>query len=168
MSNPSNAICFWLTGLSGSGKTTISKRICESTEIVHLDGDLLRKTVCNDLGFSKEDRHENLRRAIGIARLLVEQNFSVICSFISPYEKDRVIAKESIPNCKIVYLETSIDVCKDRDPKGLYKKALAGEIPDFTGISAPFETPVDYDLKIDTHSLSLEECAEKILKLKKS
>jgi len=145
----------WFTGLSGSGKSTIAKELKKT--LVHysveiLDGDILRKGINSDLGFSKEDREENVRRTAEIAKILSNLEFNVIVAFISPYAESREKAKKIIgeDNFKEIYIAASLDDCIRRDPKGLYKKALSGEIKEFTGISDPYEEPVNPFLKIET------------------
>lgn len=157
----------WFTGLSGSGKTTLArelqKRLFEKGYQVYvLDGDNIRRGLCSDLGFSPEERHENIRRVGEVASLFAEAGMIVISAFISPYKKDRDRARTATPESfHSVYIKANIEDCEKRDPKGLYKKARAGEIKDFTGISAPYEEPENPDLVIDTtqhdieHSLAL-------------
>ena len=137
----------WLTGLSGSGKSTIANLI-ESTlyemnyHTYTLDGDNTRLGLNNDLNFSEEDRIENIRRVSEVSKLMNDAGIITICSFISPYEKNRIQAKEIIGDDFIeVFIKTDIEICEQRDSKGLYKKARAGEIKDFTGISSPYEVP---------------------------
>ena len=137
----------WLTGLSGSGKSTIANLI-ETTlyemnyHTYTLDGDNTRLGLNNDLNFSEEDRIENIRRVSEVSKLMNDAGIITICSFISPYEKNRIQAKEIIGDDFIeVFIKTDIEICEQRDSKGLYKKARAGEIKDFTGISSPYEVP---------------------------
>jgi len=144
----------WMTGLSGAGKSTLAD---ELEGFVNIDGDVLRKGLCSDLGFSEEDRRENMRRLRELCKLLSKLNHHVVTSFISPYEDERRRAKEEIPNCSIVWVKSSLDKCIDRDTKGMYAKAIKGEIPEFTGISSPYEEPVLCDLVIDTEKQSVEE-----------
>jgi len=159
----------WLTGLSGSGKSTIAatlhSRLYYNTGLpsILLDGDILRSTVCKDLGFSPKDRDENISRVITLASYFAHQRVIPVCSFISPYQAARTDAKRRIPGLVMVYLNTPLDVCEERDPKGLYKKARSGEIPMFTGISAPYEVPDDADIVIDTSRMSLDVCAHTIV-----
>lgn len=137
----------WLTGLSGSGKSTIANLI-ETTlyemnyHTYTLDGDNTRLGLNNDLNFSEEDRIENIRRVSEVSKLMNDAGIITICSFISPYEKNRIQAKEIIGDDFIeVFIKTDLEICEQRDSKGLYKKARAGEIKDFTGISSPYEVP---------------------------
>ncbi len=139
----------WMSGLSGSGKSTLADRLDSKLfELGYhsfiLDGDNTRLGLNNDLGFSEEDRIENLRRVSEVSKLMNQAGLIVICSFISPLEKNRTQAKNIIGGDFIeVYVKTSIETCESRDPKGLYKKARAGEIKDFTGISSPFDIPTN-------------------------
>jgi len=141
------ACTIWMSGLSGSGKSTIADSL-ESTlnsmdyHTFILDGDNTRLGLNKGLGFSEEDRNENLRRVAEVCKLMNEAGLIVICSFISPFEKNRELAKEIIgENFIEFFVDADLSVCEERDPKGLYKKARAGEIKDFTGISSPFELP---------------------------
>ena len=154
----------WLTGYSGAGKSTLAyaleKRIlAENHACCVLDGDNLRHHLNRDLGFSAQDRRENIRRAAEVARLMNDAGLMVITAFISPYREDRAMAREIIGADQFieVHLSTSMDVCEERDPKGLYEKARSGKIPGFTGISSPYEAPLQADLTIDTAALSLEQ-----------
>ncbi len=146
----------WLTGLSGAGKSTIAmeaERVLfgKGYQVFVLDGDNVRHGLCADLGFSPEDRAENIRRVGEVAALLSEAGFVVIAAFISPYREDRnrvrVIAPDRFHE---VHVRADIETCMERDPKGLYKRALAGEIPEFTGISAPYEEPEAPELAVET------------------
>jgi adenylyl-sulfate kinase len=163
----------WFTGLSGSGKSTIAEEIIKRYEkkvknIFTLDGDVLRSGLNSDLGFSVDDRIENIRRATEFAKLLNDKEIQVIATFIAPTNEIRNLIKKILPNVCFVYLNTSLEVCEDRDVKGLYKKARAGEIKNFTGIDSPFEPMDDAWLTLDTNELSVEQCADIIIeKLKK-
>ncbi len=148
---------FWLTGLSGSGKTTLAlaleKQLTEKNHLVALlDGDNVRDRLCGDLDFTPENRMENIRRIAEVARILLQNGVVVLCSFVSPEESMRRMAAEIIgpADFHLIYVKASVETCKSRDPKGLYKKALSGELPNFTGISAPFEIPENPDLVLDT------------------
>jgi len=158
----------WLTGLPCSGKTTLSKRLKEELnnrgfKIVHLDADDIRGKLNRDLGFSPEDRKENLRRVAYVSRLFNENGNFVVTSFVSPTNEYRKMIKEIIGNFKLVFVKCSPRVCEERDVKGMYKKARNGEIEDFTGISAPFEEPLDADIIVDTEHSSIEDCVKEIL-----
>jgi bifunctional enzyme CysN/CysC len=163
-------VTVWLTGLSGSGKSTIAKSLEKSLlEQGHLafilDGDNLRHGLNRDLGFGAQDRSENIRRAAEVAHLMNQCGVIAITSFISPYRADREQARQIIGKNQFieVYVSTPVEICEQRDPKGLYKKARAGEIPQFTGISDPYEVPESPDLVLPAHELAVEECVKKIL-----
>lgn len=155
----------WLTGLSGSGKTTLAKKFIESLEpgsVIHIDGDDFRKFVSNDLRFSEEDRTENMRRLIGVCRILVAQGFNVITSFISPLQSHRAEARiglEDVARFYEVYVAASLHTCQQRDPKGLYRK----NIKNFTGIDSPYEPPAQPDLLLNTEENSVADCVAKLL-----
>jgi len=159
--------CIWLTGLSGSGKTTIAEKLKEFFKdkryIESMDGDEIRKGLSRDLGFSKEDRNEHNRRVIFCTKLLARNGVIVIVALISPYRETRAYAKGEIQNMMEVFVSAPLDVCIERDPKGLYKKALAGEIKQFTGIDDPYEEPLTPDLIVETDKESEDESFEKIL-----
>jgi bifunctional enzyme CysN/CysC len=160
----------WFTGLSGSGKSTIArllqKRLFDKGyHVFALDGDNLRKGLNSDLGFSPEDRSENIRRAGEAAALFAQAGTIVITSFISPYLEDRRRARAMAPEFfHTVHISASLEACEKRDVKGLYKKARAGKIPEFTGISAPYEAPENPDVLVDTERHSIEECVEQLVK----
>ncbi len=159
-------ITLWLTGLSGSGKSTIAQKFSELfyesniNEFV-LDGDNIRHGLCSNLGFSPSDRQENVRRISETAKILNEAGVSVICPVISPYAKDRSMARNIIGDHKFieVYCDCGLKTCEERDVKGLYKMARQGKISNFTGISAPYEIPVSPDIHVDTENLSVHESA---------
>jgi adenylyl-sulfate kinase len=158
----------WFNGLSGSGKTTIGKKLVEHFEhqnkrVFLLDGDVLRDGLNKNLGFSVEDRIENLRRAAEVAKILNQNGVIVIATFITPTNEMRDNIKKIIPGVKFVHLVTPLEVCEERDVKGLYAKARAGEIKEFTGIDSPFEDMPHAWLNIDTSTESPEESAKKIL-----
>ena len=160
----------WLTGLSGSGKSTLAFGLEHSLiELGHasfvLDGDNVRHQLNRDLGFSPHDRSENIRRIAEVAHLMNEAGLIVVTAFISPYRSDRHMAREIIGPERFfeVHLSTPIDICEKRDPKGMYRRARAGEIPDFTGISAPYELPGTPSLVIDTTVLTPSACVSSIL-----
>lgn len=159
-------VTLWLTGLSGAGKSTIAYEL-ERTLLEHghaccvLDGDNIRQHLNKDLGFSEADRTENIRRTAEVARLMNDAGILVIAALISPFRKDREMAKTIIgaDRCVEVYVSTAREVCESRDPKGLYAKARAGKITAFTGISSPYEPPLGADLVVDTDRLSLDQSA---------
>ncbi len=164
------AVCVWMTGLSGSGKSTISealekKMFDAGDQVYRLDGDNIRFGLNQDLGFSAEDRRENIRRVAEIARLLNQAGVSVVTSFISPFREDRDMAREIIGGDSFieVFVDAPLEVCESRDSKGLYRKARAGEISEFTGISSPYEPPQDPAIVVKTERLSVMECVEGIL-----
>lgn len=153
----------WFTGLSGSGKTTLALELeqrlfAKGFQVYVLDGDNVRHGLSSDLGFSPEDRAENIRRIGEVAALFAEAGTIVISAFISPYRVDRQMARNAAGDgFHEVYLSADLEACEARDPKGLYKKAHRGEIPDFTGISAPYETPQNAQMTIDTGAVSVEK-----------
>jgi len=153
----------WFTGLSGSGKTTLAfeleqRLFAKGYQVYVLDGDNVRHGLSSDLGFSHEDRTENIRRIGEVAALFAEAGTIVISAFISPYRSDRALARKAAgEGFHEIYLSADLAACEARDPKGLYKKAHSGEIPDFTGVSAPYEGPETPDLGIDTGTLSVED-----------
>jgi len=169
--NGHKAAVLWFTGLSGSGKSTIAKKVVmnlwnRGCQVTMLDGDNVRHGLCSDLGFSSEDREKNIRRVAEAAKLFYESGNIVICSFISPFEKDRNFARNLLPkgNFIEIYTKCSIDVCKRRDPKGLYKKAEDGTIKNFTGVSDPYEEPVNPEIISETDLLTVEDICNRIEK----
>ena len=165
------AFLVWFTGLSGSGKSTIANALESRLNGLNistyvLDGDNIRFGICKDLTFSPEDRSENIRRIAEIANLFVDAGIVTLASFVSPYSNDRENVRNTVgaKNYVEVFVNTTLDECKRRDVKGLYKKAIDGEIKNMTGISAPYETPKNPDLEIDTLKESLDESVDKIFK----
>ena len=163
-------LTLWLTGLSGSGKSTIAVELEHallenSHQAYILDGDNIRHGLNKNLGFSPEDRSENIRRIGEVARLFTDANIITITAFISPYGQDRENARKLQTDGEFieVYVKCPLDVCEQRDTKGLYKKARAGEVKEFTGISAPYEEPLYPEITIDTSKLSVEESTKAIL-----
>lgn len=158
----------WLTGLSGSGKSTIAnllfKILHESGNLVYvLDGDNIRSGLNKDLGFSDDARKENIRRISEVAKLMSDAGVIVITAFISPFREERLTAKNIIgENFLEVFVDADLEVCETRDPKGLYKKARAGQIPNFTGIDSPYESPLNPDLRVNTATSDLEGCVQLI------
>lgn len=160
----------WYTGLSGSGKSTIAnavdallfKRACHS---YLLDGDNVRHGLNGDLGFSDDDRIENIRRISEVAKLFVDSGLIVSTAFISPFRADRALAKSKLADGEFieVFIDTPIEVCEKRDPKGLYKLARAGEIKDFTGIDSAYEAPEKAQIHINTAENSIEQCAQQVI-----
>lgn len=159
----------WFTGLSGSGKSTLANAMEmylyeKSARTFVLDGDNIRHGLCKDLGFSERDRSENIRRIGEVSRLMVDAGVITMTAFISPFIRDRQIVRNLVqPGDFIeIFCRASLDACEKRDPKGLYKKARSGVIPEFTGISSPYEEPEDPELTIDTESAGVEECIHRI------
>ena len=159
----------WLTGLSGAGKTSIALALAQALKaqgcaVALLDGDQLRHGLNRDLGFTPQDRHENIRRTAEVARLMNEVGLIVIAAFISPYRADRAMAADIIGAAHFieVHVSTPLAECEARDPKGLYAQARAGQIAQFTGVSAPYETPLSPALSLDTEVLALQESVERL------
>ena len=163
-------VTIWLTGLSGSGKSTIAVELEHAlVENRHqayiLDGDNIRHGLNKNLGFSPEDRTENIRRIGEVAKLFTDVGIITITAFISPYREDRDAVRRLLSDGEFieVYVKCPLDVCEERDTKGLYKKARAGEVKDFTGISAPYEEPLNPELTIDSSKLTVEESTRAVL-----
>jgi len=168
--NGHGSCIIWFTGLSGSGKSTLANRLAVELHALRvrnyvLDGDNLRHGLNRDLGFSPADRRENIRRVGEAAKILMEAGLVAITAFISPYRCDRDAVRSLVdPGDFIeIYLDCSLDACRFRDPKGLYKKADAGEIPEFTGVSAPYEPPLKPELALKTDELSESEAVERVI-----
>ena len=164
-------VVIWFTGLSGSGKSTIANEVAYKLHSMGkltyvLDGDNIRHGLNKDLAFSPEDRNENIRRISEVANLFADAGLIVITAFISPYRKYRNFCRELVGNGRFIeiYTKASLETCEKRDPKGLYKKAKAGIIKDFTGINAPYEEPENPEIIIDTDKYNIEESAEIVLK----
>lgn len=160
----------WLTGLSGSGKSTVAlrveRRLLELGKVAYtLDGDNIRHGLCSDLGFKPEDRRENIRRVGEIVRLMADAGVVAIVALISPYRDDRARVRARIPEGRFVevFVDAPLAVCEDRDPKGLYARARSGEIPNFTGISAPYEAPVDPELVLRTDESDVDGCVDRVV-----
>lgn len=160
----------WFTGLSGSGKSTLAHAVEEALHqqgcrTFVLDGDNVRHGLCGDLGFSVKDRQENVRRISEMSKLFMEAGVIVLTAFISPYREDRSRVRNMFdPNDFVeIYCDASVDICETRDVKGLYKKARAGEIAEFTGISSPYEAPEKPELSLSTGILSLEVCVHQVV-----
>ena len=158
----------WLTGLSGAGKTTIALALAEEltsrkVKVERLDGDVVRTSLTRDLGFSKEDRDKNIERVTFVAKLLSRNAVGVIAAFISPYQETREYVRQETTNFIEVYVHAPLEVCAERDVKGLYQKAFAGEIPNFTGVSDPYEEPINPEIIVNTHQETLQESVEIIL-----
>jgi adenylyl-sulfate kinase len=160
----------WLTGLSGSGKSTIASELERELfdlgkHAYVLDGDNVRHGLCSDLGFSAQDRTENIRRVGEVAKLFADAGLIVITAFISPFESDRALVRKIVPDGRFieVFVNAPLEVCEQRDPKGLYVKARAGEIRNFTGISAPYEPPTTPEIELPTHALSVTESVATVI-----
>jgi len=158
----------WFSGLSGAGKTTLSNEVEKELrrldmDVEHLDGDIVRKYLSRDLGFTKEDRAKNIERVTFVASLLTKYGVATLVSFISPYRNKRREAREMIGNFIMVYVKCPVDVCETRDVKGLYEKARRGEIEYFTGVTDPYEEPEDAEIVVETDKLNPTQCVETIL-----
>jgi len=159
----------WFTGLSGSGKTVLAMKLEEvlrdrGLKVERLDGDIVRKGLTSDLGFSKKDRDMNIERVTFVAKLLTRNGVAVLCSFISPYRERRAKSRAEVGNFVEVYCKASLDALIERDVKGLYKKALAGEIQNFTGVSDPYEEPGKPEVVVETDEETVEESLAKIVR----
>lgn len=168
-SNGHKSFLLWFTGLSGAGKSTIAQAVNlalyqRGLQSYVLDGDNIRHNLCSDLGFSQEDRSENIRRIGEVAKLLLDNGTICIAAFISPLRIDRARVRNMLPKGAFieVYCDASLHECERRDVKGLYKKARTGQIPDFTGISAPYEAPVSPELTLPTGCSSTDDCVQKV------
>lgn len=163
-------VVLWFTGLSGSGKSTIANEVAyqlhqQGKMTYLLDGDNIRHGLNKDLGFSPEDRAENIRRISEVAHLFMDAGLITMTAFISPYSKDRNFCRALVGNDRFVeiFCKATLTTCEDRDPKGLYKKAREGLIKDFTGINAPYEAPKNPEIVLDTDVLTIKESAQKVI-----
>lgn len=163
-------VVIWFTGLSGSGKSTIANQVANGLHQLGkltyvLDGDNIRHGLNKNLGFSPEDREENIRRIGEVAKLFADAGVITTTAFISPYRKDRDKAREILEDGRFieVFVDCPLEVCESRDPKGLYKKARAGEIKEFTGIDAPYEVPENAEIVINTNDLDLDASIQKVI-----
>ncbi|WP_318496479.1 adenylyl-sulfate kinase [Photobacterium leiognathi] len=168
--NKHQGLVLWFTGLSGSGKSTIANEVermlyLEQCHTYLLDGDNIRHGLNRDLGFSDQDREENIRRIGEVAKLFADAGMIALSSFISPFTADRQLARHCCePRTFIeIFIDTPISICESRDPKGLYKKARAGEIQSFTGISSPYEAPINPEIHVKTADLTIEDAAKQII-----
>jgi adenylyl-sulfate kinase len=158
----------WFTGLPCSGKSVVADLVAEELRgrglrVERLDGDIVRQSLTRDLGFSRKDRDENIRRITFVAKLLTRNGVAVLTSFISPYREVRAEARREIGNFIEVYTKCALDVCMERDVKGMYRKAIKGEIKEFTGISDPYEEPLKPEILLETDKETPEESAGKVL-----
>jgi len=160
----------WFSGLSGSGKSTIANGVEQKLNEMQkhtylLDGDNIRLGLNKDLGFDDKDRVENIRRIAEVSKLFVDSGLIVLTAFISPFQKDRDMVRELVEEGEFIeiFVDTPLEVCESRDPKGLYKKAREGKIPNFTGISSPYEAPNKAEIHIQTDKISLDKSVEKII-----
>ena len=168
--NSHKSVIIWFTGLSGAGKSSLAHAL---EDILHtnkirtyvLDGDNIRQGLCKDLSFSNADRIENIRRIGEVSKLMMEAGSIVLTAFISPFKQDRKIVRELVVEGDFieVFCDSPLEICESRDVKGLYKKARSGEIPEFTGISSPYENPDNPELILDTNTLSIEECLKRLI-----
>ena len=165
-----NSIVIWFTGISGSGKSTLALSVAmelykKNCHVTVLDGDNVRHGLCNDLGFTKKDRVENIRRTAEVAKLMQEAGLVVITAFISPFRSERDMARSLFDKNEFVevFLDVSLETAEARDPKGLYRKARQGELPHFTGIDSPYEAPETAELILDTATLSVEQCVDLLM-----
>lgn len=170
-SNKNQKPCLlWFTGLSGSGKSTIANALDVALHergyhTFLLDGDNVRHGLCKDLGFSDDDRVENIRRIGEVSKLFADAGLIVLSAFISPFTSDRRLVRNLFPAGEFieVFMDTPLDTCEDRDPKGLYQKARAGEIKHFTGITSPYEAPERPEVRLDTSAMSIDQCVESLI-----
>lgn len=169
-SDSSTGVVVWLTGMSGAGKSTIARALVARMQTLHvrstmLDGDILRMGLNADLGFSSEDRTENLRRVAHVAALFSDEGFIAVTATISPEPEHRENARRIVGTGSFVevFVDTPLHVCESRDPKGLYKRARRGEIPQFTGLGAAYCPPVDPDVVVRTQNASVDECTQQII-----
>lgn len=162
-------VILWFTGLSGSGKSTVAssleKRLHDMGKLTYtLDGDNVRHGLNSDLGFSDEDRVENIRRIGEISKFFVDAGVITIATFVSPFREDRQKVRDLLGEDFVeIYIDCPIEVCEKRDPKGIYKKARAGEIKHFTGIDSPYESPINPEIVVSTHLNTLDECVDKLV-----
>ncbi|MCP1145714.1 adenylyl-sulfate kinase [Lysinibacillus endophyticus] len=168
--NKHHSFILWFTGLSASGKSSIANAVAQKlfeqgNQSFVLDGDNIRHGLNKNLGFDEESRKENIRRIGEVSKLFVESGQIVLTAFISPYREDRNVVRALVEENEFieVYVQCSVEECERRDPKGLYNKARKGEIPNFTGISAPYEAPANPELVVDSEKFSIEECANQII-----
>ena len=170
--NGHGSVILWFTGLSGAGKSSLAHAVEEKLHQLEcrtfvFDGDNVRHGLCADLGFSAEDRVENIRRVGEMAKLFIETGVIALTAFISPFLSDRARVRSLVPHGDFleIYCHCSLEICEQRDVKGLYQRARAGKIKDFTGISSPYETPINPELVVETGTLTMEESVAKVMQL---
>ena len=168
--NGHKAVILWFTGLSGAGKSTLAHALEErlhqqNCRTFVFDGDNVRHGLCADLGFSDEDRQENIRRIGEMAKLFIEAGVIALTAFISPFKADRKKVRDLVPDGDFIeiYCQCPLEICEERDVKGLYKRARAGEIKEFTGISSPYEEPENPELVVNTGEHSLDDCVDQVI-----
>jgi len=168
--NGHKSCILWFTGLSGAGKSTLAHAVEDTLHkrgirTYVLDGDNIRSGLCKDLGFSDEDRAENIRRIGEVSKLLMQAGVITLTAFISPFRNDRRIARDLVAPGEFIeiFCDAPLAVCEKRDVKGLYKKARKGEIPEFTGISSPYEAPENPEIRLDTGNLGIDECVRTVV-----
>jgi adenylylsulfate kinase len=170
--NGHGGVILWFTGLSGAGKSSLAHAVEEELHQINchtfvFDGDNVRHGLCADLGFSADDRVENIRRVGEMAKLFIEAGVIALTAFISPFRDDRERVRSLVPHGDFleIYCHCPLEICEQRDVKGLYKRARAGEIKDFTGISSPYEAPTEPELVVETGTLSMEDSVAKVMDL---
>ena len=170
--NGHKSVILWFTGLSGAGKSTLAHAVEErlyqlGCRTFVLDGDNVRHGLCGDLGFTDQDRQENIRRIAEVAKLMLEAGTITLTAFISPFRAERALARKLVPHGDFIeiYCNCELTICEQRDVKGLYQKARQGEIKHFTGISSPYESPEKPELIVDTGAFALEACVDQVLDL---
>jgi len=170
--NGHKSIILWFTGLSGAGKSSLAHAVEEHLHRLNcktyvLDGDNVRHGLCGDLSFSVADRRENIRRIAEVAKLMMDAGVIVLTAFISPFRQDRELARKIFPHGEFleIHCDCPIQICEQRDVKGLYKKARLGEIKEFTGISSPYEAPLNPELRVNTGAESIEFCVQQVVDL---
>ncbi len=168
--NGHRSCILWFTGLSGAGKSTLAHRVEEllyekGCRTFVFDGDNVRHGLCSDLGFSNRDRVENIRRIGEMSKLFTNAGVMALTAFISPFRKDRDLVRSLVPDGDFIeiFCDTPLEICEQRDVKGLYEKARSGDIPEFTGISSPYEAPLNPELVVDTGRKSLDKCAFQVI-----
>lgn len=169
--NDHNSFILWFTGLSGSGKSTLSSEVEQRLHAMGirtylLDGDNMRSGLSRNLGFSDEDRAENIRRVGEVAKLFVDAGIVVLAAFISPFDRERQFIRQLVNEGEYfeIFLKCPLEVCEKRDPKGLYRRARKGEIKNFTGLDSAYEAPADSDIKLETDMMTVSECSELVIK----